>query len=37
MTDPSEWVGDLSAESDSCLQDFDLFSKEMAKVSGDMD
>jgi hypothetical protein len=26
MTDPSEWAGDLSAESDPYLQDFDLFS-----------
>jgi hypothetical protein len=37
MTDPLEWVGDLSAESDPCLQDFDLFSQEMAKVYGDKD
>jgi hypothetical protein len=37
MTDTSEWAGDLSAESDQCLQDFDLFSQEMAKVFGDKD
>jgi len=37
MTDPSEWAGDLSAESDPSLQDFDLFSEEMDKVSGDKD
>ena len=37
MTDPSEWAGDLSAESDPCLQDFDLISQEMAKVYGDKD
>jgi hypothetical protein len=36
-TDPSEWAGDLFAESDPCLQDFDLFSQEMAKVFGDKD
>jgi len=35
MTDPSEWAGDLSAESGPCLQDFDLFSQEIAKVYGD--
>ena len=35
MADPSEWAGDLSAESDSCLQDLHLFSQEMAKVYGD--
>ena len=28
---------DLSAESDPCLQDFNLFSQEMAKVYGDKD
>jgi len=37
MTDQSEWAGDLSAESDPCLQDFDLFSQEMPKVYGDQD
>jgi len=37
MTDPLEWAGDLSGESDPCLQDFDLFSREMAKVYGDKD
>ena len=37
MTDPSEWAGDLSAESGPCLQDFDLFSQEIAKVYGDKD
>jgi len=37
MTDPSEWVCDLSAGSDPCLQDIDLVSQEMAKVSGDKD
>ena len=37
MPDPSEWAGNLSAESDPCLQDFDLFSQEMAKVYGDKD
>jgi len=37
MTDPSEWAGDLSAESDPCLHDCDLFSQEMAKVYGDKD
>jgi hypothetical protein len=37
MPDASEWVGDLSAESDPCPQDFDLFSQEMAKVYGDKD
>jgi len=35
MTDPSERAGDISAGSDPCLQDFDLFSQEMAKVYGD--
>jgi len=34
MTDPSEWAGDLSAESDPCLQHFDLFAQEIAKVYG---
>jgi len=34
MTDPSEWADDLSAESDPCLQDFNLLSPEMAKVYG---
>ena len=37
MTDPSGRVGDLSAESGPCLQDFDLVSQEMAKVYGDKD
>jgi len=37
MTDPSEWAGDKSAESGPCLQDFDLFSQEIATVYGDMD
>jgi len=37
MTDPSEWAGNLFAESDPLLQDFDLFSQEMAKVYGDKD
>jgi hypothetical protein len=37
MMDPSEWAVDLSAESDPCLQDFDLFSQEMTKVYGDKD
>jgi len=37
MTDPSEWAGDLFAESDACLQDFHLFAQEMAKVYGDKD
>jgi len=37
MTDPSDWAGDVSAESGPCLQDFDLFSQEMAKVYGDKD
>jgi len=37
MTDPSEWAGDLSAESDPCLQVFDLVSQEMANVHGDKD
>jgi len=36
MTDPSEWVGDLSVESDPCLPDLDLLSHKMAKVYGDM-
>jgi hypothetical protein len=35
MTDPAEWTGDLSVESDPCRQDFDLFSPEMAKGYGD--
>jgi hypothetical protein len=37
MTDTSEWAGDLSAESDPCLQDFNLFSQEIAKVYWDKD
>jgi len=37
MTDPSEWAGEVSAGSDPCLQDFDIFSLEMAKVYGDED
>ena len=35
ITDPSDWAGDLSVGSDPCLQNFDLFSQEMAKVYGD--
>jgi hypothetical protein len=35
MTDPSEWAGDLSAESDPWLQDFVLISQKMVKVYGD--
>jgi hypothetical protein len=37
MTDPSEWDGNLSAESGPCIQDFDLFPQEMAMDYGDMD
>jgi hypothetical protein len=37
MTDPLEWACDLCAGSDPCLQDFDLFSQQMAKVYGDKD
>ena len=37
MTDPSEWAGDLSAESRPCLQNFKLFPQEMAKVYRDKD
>jgi len=37
MTYPSEWAGDLSAESGPCLQDFDLLSQEIANVYGDKD
>jgi hypothetical protein len=37
MTDPSEWAGEISAGSDPCLQEFDLFSQEMAKVYVDKD
>jgi hypothetical protein len=37
MTDPSEWAGDISVQSDSCLQYFDLFSQDVAKVYGVMD
>jgi len=35
MTDPSEWLGDISSESHSSLQDFNLISQEIAKVYGD--
>jgi len=35
MTDPSEWAGDLSVESDPCLQYFNLFSQWLGKVYGD--
>jgi hypothetical protein len=37
MTDPSEWAGNLSVESDPCLHDLDLFSQQMAMVYGDKD
>jgi hypothetical protein len=37
MTDSSQQASDLSAESRPCLQDFDLFSQEIAKVYGDKD
>jgi len=37
ITDPWEWAGDLSAKSGPCLQDFDHFSKEIAKVYRDRD
>jgi len=37
MTDPSELVGNLSAESGPCQQDFDLFSQDIAKVYVDKD
>jgi hypothetical protein len=37
MTDPLEWLCDLSVDSGRCLQDCDLFSQEMAKVYGDKD
>jgi hypothetical protein len=37
MTDPSQWAGGLYAQSDPYLQDFDLFSQEIAKVYGDKD
>jgi len=37
MTDPADWAGDLSAESDQCLQDSNRFSQGMAKVQGDQD
>jgi len=32
IRDPSEWAGDMSAESGPCLQDFDLVSQAIAKV-----
>jgi hypothetical protein len=35
MTDPSEWPGDIFAESSRCLQNFDLFDQDMGKVDGD--
>jgi hypothetical protein len=37
MTDPSEWAGDLSAEFNPCLQNFALYSPQLAKVYGDKD
>jgi len=37
MIDPSEWAGDLSADSDPCLQEFDLCSQQVAKVYGKKD
>jgi hypothetical protein len=37
MTDHSERAGNLSAESDPCLKDFDLFSQDMANVCMDKD
>jgi len=36
-TEPSEWAGDLPAESDPCLQDLKLFWQETAKVYVDKD
>jgi len=37
ITDHSQRAGDLSAESCPCLQDFDFFSQEIAKVYGNKD
>jgi hypothetical protein len=37
MTEPSQWAGDISAESGPCLQACELFSQEMAKIYGDKD
>jgi len=37
ITDHWKWACDLSAESDPCLQDFDLFCQEMAKLYGNKD
>jgi hypothetical protein len=37
MTDPSEWAGHVSAESESCRYDFNVFLQEIVKVYGDMD
>jgi hypothetical protein len=37
MTDCSEWTGNVSADSDLCLQYFNLFSPEMAKIYGEKD
>jgi hypothetical protein len=35
MTDPLELEGDSSGECNPCLQDFDLYSKDIAKDYGD--
>jgi len=37
MTDPFEWDGDLSEDSDPCLQYFEICLHEMAHVHGDKD
>jgi hypothetical protein len=37
MTYPSEWGGEITVESDTCLQDFHLFSQELPKVYVDKD
>jgi hypothetical protein len=37
MTDPSEWASDLRADSDPCLEDFDLFAEEIYRIYGDKD
>jgi len=37
MTDPSDWAGDLSAESGPCQWDFDLISQEIANIYEDED
>ena len=34
MTDPSDWAGDLSADSGPCLQDFYLVSQEIERFMG---